>query len=217
MPRTPREPAPSALPFLPPPGERTLESLRSAARGCTGCPLFEHATQTVFGAGEPAPGGVVFVGEQPGDAEDKEGLPFVGPAGRFLDRALADAGIDRARAYVTNTVKHFKWTPKGKRRIHEKPNTREIAACSPWLSAELEVLKPSVVVCLGATAAQALLGKSFKVTQSRGQLIEGTAIAPTVMATVHPSMILRIDDDTARHAEVARFVDDLKKVAPLVR
>jgi DNA polymerase len=217
MPRTPREPAPSALPFLPPPGERTLETLREAARSCRGCPLYEHATQTVFGAGEGKPGGVVLVGEQPGDAEDKEGLPFVGPAGRLLDRALVDAGIDRARAYVTNTVKHFKWTPKGKRRIHEKPNAREIAACSPWLDAELAALKPSVVVCLGATAAQALLGRSFKVTLSRGQLIEGTAIAPVVMATVHPSSILRVDDDEARRAEVARFVDDLRKIARFVR
>jgi DNA polymerase len=216
MPRTPREPAPSALPFLPPPGERTLESLREAARSCRGCPLYEHATQTVFGAGAGKPGGVVLVGEQPGDAEDKEGLPFVGPAGRLLDRALVDAGINRARAYVTNTVKHFKWTPKGKRRIHEKPNAREIAACSPWLDAELAALKPSVVVCLGATAAQALLGRSFKVTLSRGQLIEGTAIAPVVMATVHPSSILRVDDDEARRAEVARFVDDLRKIARFV-
>lgn len=216
MPRAPKEPAPSALPFLPPVGERTLESLRDAAKQCKGCPLFENATQTVFGAGEPRSGGVVLVGEQPGNAEDKEGLPFVGPAGRFLDRALADAGIDRTRAYVTNTVKHFKWSAKGKRRIHEKPNAREIAACSPWLNAELEALKPNVVVCLGATAAQALLGKSFKVTQSRGELIKDTSIAPVVMATVHPSAIIRIDDEEARHKEVARFVDDLKRIAPLL-
>jgi DNA polymerase len=208
---------PPALPFLPPPGRRTLESLREASKSCKGCPLYENATQTVFGAGEPKPGGVVLVGEQPGSAEDKEGLPFVGPAGRFLDRALADAGIDRSRAYVTNTVKHFKWTAKGKRRIHEKPNAREIAACSPWLNAELELLKPSVVVCLGATAAQALLGKSFRVTQSRGELIRDSAVADVVMATVHPSSIIRIDDDEQRHKEVERFVADLKKVAPLVR
>ncbi len=158
----------------------------------------------------------MFVGEQPGDREDRVGRPFVGPAGALLDKALEEAGIDRKLVYVTNAVKHFKWEPRGKRRIHKKPNTLEIAACRPWLDAEIEVVRPEVVVCLGATAAQALLGKDFKVTQRRGELI-ASALAPYVSATVHPSSILRARDDESRHAEYARFVADLKKIAAALR
>lgn len=157
----------------------------------------------------------MLLGEQPGDEEDRAGRPFVGPAGRLLDRALEDAGIDRAEAYVTNVVKHFKWEPRGKRRIHAKPNAVEIVACMPWLRAELEVVKPRVLVCLGATAAQAMLGRSFRVTQQRGEFLESD-LAPYVMATVHPSSILRAPDSETRHAETARFVDDLRKVAEVL-
>src|SRR5919206_1186491 len=171
------------------PDRPDLGALRSAAAGCTACDLFRDATQTVFGEGTPG-AEVMLVGEQPGDGEDREGRPFVGPAGRMLDQALEEAGIDRKLAYVTNVVKHFKWTPRGKRRLHEKPNAREIAACRPWLEAELAVLKPEVLVCLGATAAQALLGREFRVSQQRGQFIQ-SPWARYVMATVHPSSILR--------------------------
>jgi DNA polymerase len=157
----------------------------------------------------------MFVGEQPGDVEDRVGRPFVGPAGKLLDKALVAAGIDRDLVYVTNVVKHFKWTPRGKRRIHEKPNAREIAACRPWLDAELALVRPRVVVCLGATAAQALLGKSFKVTQMRGQIVAAD-FAPAVMATVHPSSLLRAPDDETRRRETERFVHDLARIAPLV-
>jgi DNA polymerase len=155
----------------------------------------------------------MLVGEQPGDREDLEGHPFVGPAGRLLDEALASAGIDRARAYVTNAVKHFKWEPRGKRRIHQKPNAAEIAACRPWLDAELAALQPRALVCLGATAAQALLGRGFKVTVRRGELIRDSALAPIVMATVHPSSILRAPDDATRRSELERFVADLAGLA----
>jgi uracil-DNA glycosylase len=196
----------TAAPLVPP--RPSLKKLREAAAACKACPLWKSGTQTVFGEGSPK-SEVMFVGEQPGDQEDKEGRPFVGPAGRLLDKAMEDAGIDRSAAYVTNVVKHFKWKAQGKRRIHQKPSWNEIAACSPWLDAELAVVKPRVLVCLGATAAQALLGRQFRVTQQRGKPVESD-LAPVVMATVHPSSILRADD---RDAELRKFVGDLKKVA----
>jgi uracil-DNA glycosylase len=158
---------------------------------------------------------VFFVGEQPGHEEDLTGQPFVGPAGRLFNYALAEAGIDRAQTYVTNVVKHFKWEPRGKRRIHKKPNSSEIAACRPWLEAEIALVKPRVIVCLGATAAQALLGQKFRVLKQRGQFIEST-LSPYIMATVHPSSILRAPDDETRHEEKRRFIDDLKKVARVI-
>ena len=202
----------TAAPLLP---ERpTLPRLRAAAAGCTACPLFRTGTQTVFGEGL-AGARAVFLGEQPGDAEDRVGRPFVGPAGKLLDRALEKAGVDRKLVYLTNVVKHFKWTPRGKRRLHEKPNAREIAACRPWLLAELTVVKPEVLVCLGATAAQALLGKSFRVTQMRGEILSHE-LAPAIMATVHPSSILRAPDDGTRHREMELFVRDLRRIAPLL-
>ena len=197
------------------PAHPTLESLRTAAAGCRACPLWKRGTQTVFGEGDE-PAKVMLVGEQPGNEEDLAGRPFVGPAGKLLDKALAAAGIDRRRVYVTNVVKHFKWEPRGKRRIHAKPNAGEIAACRPWLDAELELIKPEVLVCLGATAAQALLGRAFKVSQERGKLV-ASPLAPHVLATVHPSSILRAPDDETRHAEMDRFVADLKKVSVLLR
>lgn len=189
----------------------TTQELAHAARNCKACDLWRNATQTVFGAGAAHPK-ILFVGEQPGNQEDLDGQPFVGPAGKLLDRALEDAGIDRAKTYVTNAVKHFKWEPRGKRRIHKKPNAAEIVACRPWLDAEIAALKPEVVVCLGATAAQALLGRDFRVTQHRGELMK-SSLAPFVMATVHPSSILRAPDEDARHAEMERFVADLKTLA----
>jgi DNA polymerase len=191
-----------------------LERLRRDAADCRACPLWETGTQTVFGEGA-ATARVVFVGEQPGDQEDKAGRPFVGPAGRVLDEALELAGIDRSTTYVTNAVKHFKWTARGKRRIHAKPNWSEIAACHPWLQSELEVIEPAVLVCLGATAAQALLGKQFRVTKERGTWIE-SELAPHVTATIHPSSILRQRSDEDRHRELAGFVDDLKLVASVL-
>jgi uracil-DNA glycosylase family protein len=196
------------------PPDFTWRGLHDAAAGCRACDLWERGTQTVFGAG-PTPAPVMLVGEQPGNEEDLSGNPFVGPAGRLLDRALVDAGIDRTQAYVTNVVKHFKWEPRGKRRIHMKPATVEIVACRPWLDAELEIVKPRVLVCLGATAAQALLGKQFRVTKERGKLIE-SPLAPYVMATVHPSSILRTPDNEARHREMESFVADLRKVAEAI-
>lgn len=195
----------------PVPSRPSLPALREAARSCRACDLWKTGTQTVFGEGQRR-ARVMFVGEQPGDQEDLAGRPFVGPAGRLLDRALADAGIDRADVYVTNVVKHFKWEPRGKRRIHKKPNATEIGACRPWLDAELAVVKPQLVVCLGATAAQALLGRTFKVSQRRGEMIEGVLPA-AIIATVHPSSILRAPDSESRHAEMARFVEDLRRVA----
>jgi uracil-DNA glycosylase family protein len=189
----------------------TIPALQKAAKDCRACDLWQRGTQTVFGEGRPD-AKVIFVGEQPGDREDLEGKPFVGPAGGLLDKALAEAGIDRTKVYVTNAVKHFKWEPRGKRRIHKKPNAAEIAACRPWLDAEISILKPRVVVCLGATAAQALLGRDFRVTQHRGEFVE-SPLAPLVMATVHPSSILRAPDDSTRHAEMRRFVADLKKLS----
>jgi DNA polymerase len=191
----------------------SLTALREAVQGCRGCNLYRDATQAVFGEGVKA-SEVMFVGEQPGDQEDLSGRPFVGPAGRLLDKAMADAGIDRTKAYVTNVVKHFKWRSSGKRRIHQKPNWAEMTACRPWLEAELAVVRPNVLVCLGATAAQALLGRQFRVTQQRGVPIESD-LAPHVLATIHPSAILRADD-AGREAEYAAFVDDLRKVPPLV-
>ena len=191
------------------------ESLRRAAAGCRACDLWQKGTQTVFGEGA-ADASVMLVGEQPGNEEDLAGRPFVGPAGRLLDQALEQAGIDRKQTYVTNVVKHFKWEPRGKRRIHAKPNSVEIAACLPWLEAELEVAKPRVLVCLGATAAQALLGRQFRVTQQRGKLVE-SALAPYVMATVHPSSILRAPDTEARHREFDLFVRDLRVAAEILR
>jgi DNA polymerase len=202
-----------ASPLIP---ERpTLHSLRAAARDCRACPLWERGTQTVFGAG-PAHAEVVLVGEQPGHEEDLSGAPFVGPAGRLLDRALAAAGLDRRRIYVTNAVKHFKWEPRGKRRIHQKPSAGEVRACSPWLAAELAVTRPRAIVCLGATAAQALLGRTFRVTARRGEPVP-SPLAPIVMATVHPSSILRAPDEQARHDALEAFVADLKKVAALLQ
>jgi len=196
------------------PAKPTLDRLRKAAESCTACPLYRNATQTVFGAG-PANSRVMLVGEQPGDVEDRDGLPFVGPAGRLLDRALAEAGIDRARVYVTNAVKHFKWVQRGKRRLHSKPGAREIQACYPWLEAEIATLKPEIIVCLGATAAQALLGRDFRVSQRRGEFI-ASPLAPHVMATIHPSSLLREPDPATREDDTARFVAELRKVADLL-
>jgi uracil-DNA glycosylase family protein len=193
----------------------SLEELRTEAVGCRLCPLWQTGTQTVFGEGS-ARATVVLVGEQPGDQEDRAGRPFVGPAGRVLDDALDQAGIDRTAAYVTNAVKHFKWTARGKRRIHQKPNAAEIAACTgAWLQRELAVVRPQVVVCLGATAAQALLGRQFRVTKQRGTWVESD-LAPHVTATIHPSAILRQRTDEERHAEMARFVADLTLVASVL-
>jgi uracil-DNA glycosylase len=193
------------------PERPTLPKLRDAAAGCKACPLWKSGTQTVFGAGRRS-ADVMLVGEQPGDREDREGKPFVGPAGRILDRALEDAGIDRKDAYVTNVVKHFKWIPKGKRRIHQRPNAEEIAACRPWLESELAVVRPKALVCLGATAAKAVLGPGFRVTKDRGELVE-TDLAPLATGTVHPSSILRIDDDDERRLARDEFTDDLREIA----
>jgi uracil-DNA glycosylase len=192
------------------PDRRTLRTLKSAARGCRACDLWRHATQTVFGEGAAA-AEVMLVGEQPGNDEDLSGHPFVGPAGRVLEDALEQAGIARDRIYVTNVVKHFKWEPRGKRRIHAKPKAGEIGACRPWLDAEIALLHPRIIVCLGATAAKALIGNSFKVSVERGQFIK-SPLAPLVTATVHPSSILREPDSDARKAAMRAFVKDLKKV-----
>jgi uracil-DNA glycosylase family protein len=202
----------SAAEYLP--AEHTLPRLREAAAGCRGCPLWKRGTQTVFGEGRPS-SKVMFVGEQPGDQEDKAGRPFVGPAGQIFDRALDDAGIDRSLTYVTNAVKHFKWEPRGKRRIHAKPNWSELTACRPWLDAELEAVSPAVLVCLGATAAQSLLGRQFRVTRDRGEWLESD-LAKHVTATIHPSAILRQRDDESRHKEYSSFVEDLKLVATVL-
>ncbi|HKR94792.1 MAG TPA: UdgX family uracil-DNA binding protein [Candidatus Angelobacter sp.] len=193
------------------PANPTLDQLRSIAAGCKACDLWKLGTQTVFGEGS-ARAHVMMVGEQPGDKEDLQGRPFVGPAGAVLDKALAAAGINRNDVYVTNIVKHFKWEPRGKRRLHKKPNITEISACRPWLEAEIRVVKPQVVVLLGATAAQGILGRDFRVTQHRGEWIK-SEIAPNVLATVHPSSILRATDDDSRHEEMRKFIDDLKVVA----
>lgn len=206
------QPKSSAVEFFP--FRKSLKAFRDAAADCKACDLWKRGTQTVFGEG-PRRAEVFFIGEQPGNEEDLTGHPFVGPAGRLFNDSLADAGIDRAQTYVTNVVKHFKWEPRGKRRIHKKPNSSETAACRPWLEAEISLIKPKVIVCLGATAAQALLGQKFLVSKQRGQFIEST-LAPYLMATVHPSSILRAPDDDTRGLEKRRFIDDLKKVARVI-
>jgi DNA polymerase len=199
----------SAADFLP--DSLNLPALAKAADGCRGCPLYKRATQTVFGQG-PARAHVMMVGEQPGDAEDRQGRPFVGPAGKLLDQAIDEAGLDRGDVYVTNAVKHFKWTPRGKRRLHAKPSAREVTACRPWLEAEMAAVRPTIVICLGATAAQSLLGSSFRVTRQRGVFVEARGAA-RVLATYHPSAILRAPDDGERKRMRREFVADLRKVA----
>jgi uracil-DNA glycosylase family protein len=202
-----------------PPGDlfaaaRSYDELKRSADGCRACSLYQNAIQTVFGEG-PAPARLMLVGEQPGDQEDLQGRPFVGPAGQLLDWALEKAGIERGAAYVTNVVKHFKWVPRGRRRIHSKPSSLEIKACLPWLEAELELVRPKVLVCLGSTAAQALLGSTFRVTQERGRWLR-SRLAPHVMATVHPSALLRIEDDATRKAAIREFVRELRLVADVL-
>ena len=202
----------SALQFLP--ARLSMSSLREAARDCQGCPLFQNATQTVFGQGR-RDARIFLVGEQPGNDEDRQGKPFVGPAGRILDEALAAASIDRADAYVTNVVRHFKWEAKGKRRMHKKPSAREIAACLPWLEKEIELIKPEILVCLGATAAQTLLGRDFKVSVQRGRVVP-CKFAAHALATVHPSSILRQPTSEDRHRAMDQLVADMKVVAGLL-
>ncbi len=199
---------PTAAPWVP--QRPTLPKLMAASKNCEGCDLYRHATQTVFGAG-PAHAPVIMVGEQPGDSEDRAGAPFVGPAGRLLDKALIDAGIDREQVYVTNAVKHFKFEERGKRRIHAKPNAIEIEACRPWLEAEIEVVRPELIVCLGATAAQALLGRDFRITRQRGVFFPHD-LAKNIMATVHPSALLRAPDPERRRQEYGLFVKDLEAI-----
>ncbi|MGC2694650.1 MAG: UdgX family uracil-DNA binding protein [Candidatus Angelobacter sp.] len=199
----------SAAQFIP--ANSSLKALREAAAGCKACHLWKLGTQTVFGAGSST-AHIMMVGEQPGDKEDLQGRPFVGPAGAVLDKALAAAGIERDDVYLTNIVKHFKWEPRGKRRLHKKPNAIEINACRPWLETEIRVVKPQILVLLGATAAQGVLGRTFRVTKHRGEWIS-SELAPNVMATVHPSSILRAQDDRSRHEEMQKFVADLKEVA----
>jgi DNA polymerase len=203
--------AQDALPGLDVAAGESVDELRAAAAGCKACPLWKTGTQTVFGEG-PEEAEVMMVGEQPGDREDVQGRPFVGPAGALLDRALEEAGIDRNRVYVTNVVKHFKWRPRGKKRIHQKPNAEEIAACRPWLEGELAAVKPRVLVCLGATAAQALYGSKFRVSRERGHFVD-SPLAPRATATVHPSSILRAPDDESRKLAMKELVRDLKVVA----
>jgi len=202
----------TAAPLIP--KDATLDELRETAAECTACPLFRNATQTVFGEG-PERAEIMFVGEQPGDSEDVAGHPFVGPAGKLLDSCMRAAGVDRSRAYVTNAVKHFKWVPRGTRRIHSKPNSMEIAACFPWLEAEIAAVRPKIVVALGATAAQALFGKAFRVTRDRGRPIP-SRFAPYAMATVHPSSLLRAPDEETRRREMALFIDDLRKIGEIL-
>src|SRR5438105_9785483 len=197
------------------PNDPDLDRLRETAAECTACPLYKNATQTVFGEG-PERAVIMFVGEQPGDSEDLAGHPFVGPAGKLLNRCMTAAGIDRGRAYVTNAVKHFKCVPRGTRRIHSKPSSLEIAACFPWLEAEIAAVKPRIVIALGATAAQALFGKAFRVTRDRGRPVP-SRWAAYAMATVHPSSLLRAPDDETRHREMALFIDDLRKIAEILR
>lgn len=202
------ETPPTAAAFLP--DKMTLTSLRRASEGCRGCDLWKNATQTVFGEGLKR-SRLIVIGEQPGNDEDLEGRPFVGPAGRELDRGLVEAGIDRDEVFVTNVVKHFKWEPRGKRRIHKKPNAVEIQACLPWLESEIAVVQPEVLLCLGATAAKALFGSAFRVTVDRGRLIDHPLV-PMAGATIHPSAILRAPDDVSRRRERQLFVDDLRVV-----
>jgi DNA polymerase len=208
MARPSRKPDPIQQPLTVYPN---LDSARKGAKDCRDCDLWRHGTQTVFGEGAKH-ARIMFVGEQPGDREDQEGRPFVGPAGALLDKALLEAGIDRKQTYVTNAVKHFKWEPRGKRRIHKKPNSIEIAACRQWLDAEMELVRPELIVCLGATAAQALLGRAFRVTKQRGQLLQ-FADGSKILATVHPSSILRAPDEETRHQDFGKFVSDLRVVA----
>ena len=210
----------SAAPYVP--GERTLPALANAVQHCRGCELYRNATQAVFGeietGGQSAKPNVtmMMIGEQPGDHEDQQGRPFVGPAGKLLDKCLEEAGIDRSRVYVTNSVKHFKWEPRGKLRIHKKPSMNEIRACRPWLDAELETLHPKLIICLGATAAQGLLGSSFKITQQHGKLQQMAGLPP-IIATLHPSAILRAITDEDRHRQRATFVEDLRIAASFAR
>src|SRR5438477_8901063 len=196
------------------PDRITMSALRTAVQRCEGCPLHANATQAVFGQGALS-SEVMLVGEQPGDQEDQTGAPFVGPAGKLLDRCLKEAGIDRRQTYVTNAVKHFKWVPRGTRRIHSKPGSMEIAACFPWLEAEIAAVKPDLVVALGATAAQALFGRAFRVTRDRGRPVP-SRWAPYALATVHPSSLLRAPDEDTRHRETERFIEDLKKIAEVL-
>ena len=203
----------SAAPFVP--ASTSLKTLEAAAEKCRGCDLYKAATQVVFGAG-PKKARIMLVGEQPGDHEDRQGEPFVGPAGAILDKALADAGIPRENVYLTNAVKHFKWEPRGKRRIHKKPRASEVKACRPWLEAELGAVQPALVVCLGATAAQSMLGASFKLMKQRGQVVS-SPIAPRVVATIHPSAVLRSPDAEGRRAAYEMLVADLKVVAKALR
>jgi len=189
---------------------RSLDDLRKAARRCRDCPLWANATQTVFGAGDPH-ARVMLVGEQPGDEEDRKGLPFVGPAGRLLDRALEAAGVDREHVYITNAVKHFKWELRGKRRLHKTPAQREIDACRQWLEREVAAIGPQVIVCLGATAARSVIAKDFKVSTMRGRFVE-SALAPRVFATFHPSALLRLKDEAEREAAFRQLVGDLKLI-----
>jgi len=191
-----------------PPDTSSLAEVREAAAECTACHLYKRATQTVFGEG-PKGAAIMLVGEQPGDYEDVSGRPFVGPAGKIMDQALGEAGIDRSQVYVTNAVKHFKWEPRGKRRIHQKPNSREIAACRPWLEAEVRIVKPKLVVAMGATAAQTIFGPTFRVTRERGKVLS-SKLAPRVLATVHPSSLLRQPDEKSRQREYKHFVADLR-------
>jgi uracil-DNA glycosylase family protein len=210
-----KHPLSTAAPLIP--SYPTLDKLRKAAACCKACDLWKKGTQTVFGEGA-APASVMFVGEQPGDKEDLAGRPFVGPAGRVLDEALEAAGINRSEVYLTNIVKHFSWVPdqRGKRRIHKKPRYSEIQACRPWFDAEIKVTRPQLIVCLGATAAQALLGKNFSVTRQRGQFI-ASSLAPYVMATVHPSSVLRAPNDVSRRQQKQAFIRDLKIAADRIR
>src|SRR6516225_3503325 len=198
----------------PPTPVRTITGLRKAAAHCTACALYREATQIVFGEG-PEGALVMLIGEQPGDAEDRAGHPFVGPAGKLLDRCLAEAGIDRTRTYITNVVKHFKWVPRGPRRIHSKPGSVEIEACFPWLEAEIAVVKPRVIVALGATAAQALFGKAFRVSKDRGRVVP-SRWASYALATVHPSALLRAPDEETRHREIKRFVGELRQAGAIL-
>jgi uracil-DNA glycosylase family protein len=207
--RVTKDSAQARIPVTP-----TLQGLAKLAQNCKACDLWKRATQAVFGEGM-SDAKVMFVGEVPGDREDREGKPFVGPAGNLLDKALAEAGIDRREVYVTNAVKHFNWEERGKRRIHKKPRASEIVACWPWLEAEISRLQPKVIVCLGATAAQALLGRDFRVTKHRGEFIE-SALAPHVAATIHPAAILRAPDEASRHNEMKQFVEDLQKIAAVI-
>jgi uracil-DNA glycosylase len=211
--RPPRKAPFSAADLIP--DRPTISKVRAAATECKACPLWKRGTQTVFGEGREG-SVIMFVGEQPGDQEDLTGRPFVGPAGRELDRALEAVGIDRSGVYVTNVVKHFKWEPRGKRRIHKKPNASEIAACRPWLETEIALVKPAALVCLGATAAQALLGRNFKVSAQRGERVD-SPLAPIVSATIHPSAILRAPDSAARESERQRFIEDLHRIKGYIK